>query len=157
MRNLYKIVVLLMLVALPLAACSPASDAAPAEEVVEEVVTDAAPVEEVTDAAPAEEETEEEVVAPEVEEGFSWDQDYISEVPPIMMMDPYFQIFGQSQEPVPYYYEDAVKLAGLPHPEDIRDKAGIKYSWGCSITAAIQFLQPEDKHPSKYCAHWQPR
>ena len=112
MRNLYKIILLLMLVALPLAACSPASDAAPAEEVADEVVTDAAPAEEVTDAAPAEEETEEEVVAPEVEEGFSWDQDYISEVPPIMMMDPYFQIFGQSQEPVPYYYEDAVKLAG---------------------------------------------
>jgi hypothetical protein len=112
MRNLYKIVVLLMLVAIPLVACSPASDTAPVEEVADEVVSDAAPAEEVTDAAPAEEETEEEVVAPEVEEGFSWDQDYISEVPPIMMMDPYFQIFGQSQEPVPYYYENAVKLAG---------------------------------------------
>jgi len=29
-----------------------------------------------------------------------------------MMLEPYFQIFGQSQEPVPYYYEEAVKLAG---------------------------------------------
>jgi len=45
-------------------------------------------------------------------EDFSWDQAYITEVPPIMMMEPYFQIFGQTQEPVPYYYEEAVKLAG---------------------------------------------
>ena len=43
---------------------------------------------------------------------FAWDQAYISEVAPIMMLEPYFQIFGQSQEPVPYYYEEAVKLAG---------------------------------------------
>ncbi|OJX48117.1 MAG: hypothetical protein BGO78_12645 [Chloroflexi bacterium 44-23] len=43
---------------------------------------------------------------------FAWDQAYITEVPPIMVMEPYFQIFGQSQEPVPYYYEEAVKLAG---------------------------------------------
>ena len=45
-------------------------------------------------------------------EEFTWDQAYISEVPPIMMKEPYFEIFGQSQEPVPYYYEEAVKLAG---------------------------------------------
>ena len=43
---------------------------------------------------------------------FAWDQAYISEVEPIMMLEPYFQIFGQSQEAVPYYYEEAVKLAG---------------------------------------------
>ena len=117
MRNLYKIIVLLMLVTIPLAACSPAPDAAPAEEVVDEGVSDAAPAEEtaddeVTDAVPTEDAADEEVDAPETEEGFSWDQDYISEVPPIMMMDPYFGIFGQSQVPVPYYYEDAVKLSG---------------------------------------------
>ncbi len=29
-----------------------------------------------------------------------------------MMIDPYFQIFGQSQVAVPYTYEEAVKLAG---------------------------------------------
>jgi hypothetical protein len=28
------------------------------------------------------------------------------------MMEPYFQIFGQAQTPVPYYYEEAVKVAG---------------------------------------------
>ncbi|NOQ39382.1 MAG: hypothetical protein GQ562_03620, partial [Anaerolineales bacterium] len=117
MRNLYKIIVLLMLVTLPLAACSPAPDAAPAEEVVDEGVSDAAPADEaaddeVTDAVPAEDAADEEAAAPETEGGFAWDQDYISEVPPIMMMDPYFGIFGQSQVPVPYYYEDAVKLSG---------------------------------------------
>lgn len=45
-------------------------------------------------------------------EEFVWDQAYITEVEPIMMLEPYFQIFGQSQDPVPYYYEEAVKLAG---------------------------------------------
>jgi len=45
-------------------------------------------------------------------EDFAWDQDYITEVEPIMMIDPYFQIFGQSQVAVPYYYEEAVKVAG---------------------------------------------
>ena len=45
-------------------------------------------------------------------ESFAWGQAYITEVPPIMMIDPYFQIFGQSQVAVPYYYEEAVKLAG---------------------------------------------
>lgn len=41
-----------------------------------------------------------------------WDQDYISQVPPIMMIEPYFDIFGQSKVAVPYYYEEAVKLSG---------------------------------------------
>ncbi|MCC6146529.1 MAG: hypothetical protein IT308_03065 [Anaerolineaceae bacterium] len=45
-------------------------------------------------------------------DNFAWDQAYIREVPPILMKEPYFQIFGQSQKPVPYYYEEAVKLAG---------------------------------------------
>lgn len=53
-----------------------------------------------------------EAPAPMDPETFAWEQDYITEVPPIMMIDPYFQIFGQSQGPVPYYYEEAVKLAG---------------------------------------------
>ena len=107
MKNLYKIVALMMLVALSLAACTPA--AAPADVAVDEVVPDAAPAEDTADDAADEAETEVEVV---VVEGFAWDQDYITEVPPIMMMDPYFEIFGQSQVPVPYYYETAVKLAG---------------------------------------------
>jgi hypothetical protein len=41
-----------------------------------------------------------------------WTQDYITEIPPIMMIEPYFEIFGQAAGPVPYYYEEAVKLAG---------------------------------------------
>jgi hypothetical protein len=72
--------------------------AAAAEEApVEEAAAEEAPVEEAASATT---------------DGFAWDQDYITEVPPIMMMDPYFQIFGQSQVPVPYTYENAVKLAG---------------------------------------------
>ena len=50
--------------------------------------------------------------APASAEDFAWDQGYITEVPPIMMSEPYFDIFGQTAGPVPYYYEEAVKLAG---------------------------------------------
>lgn len=50
--------------------------------------------------------------APASVENFAWEQAYIAEVPPIMMMEPYFGIFGQTTGPVPYYYEEAVKLAG---------------------------------------------
>lgn len=49
---------------------------------------------------------------PEPAGEFAWDQAYISEVPPIMMTEPYFGIFGQTSGPVPYYYDEAVKLAG---------------------------------------------
>jgi hypothetical protein len=41
-----------------------------------------------------------------------WTQDYITQVEPIMMMEPYFAIFGQTDGAIPYYYEEAVKLAG---------------------------------------------
>ncbi len=107
MKSLYKVVAFLILVTLVLSACSPAAVESPAEEAAEEVVEEAAPAEEAT-----EEEESDTADTPEVEEGFSWDQDYITEVPPIMMMDPYFEIFGQSQVAVPYYYETAVKLSG---------------------------------------------
>jgi hypothetical protein len=50
-------------------------------------------------------------VMPSVED-FAWEQDYITDVEPIMMYDPYFSIFGQSQTAVPYYYEEVVKVAG---------------------------------------------
>lgn len=112
MRNLYKIIVLMMLVALMLAACSSAPT--PTEVAVEDPVSDAAPADdtEVTDSASDEDQADDEAAPSETEAVFAWDQDYIAEVPPIMMIDPYFSIFGQSQVPVPYYYDDAVKLSG---------------------------------------------
>ena len=107
MKVFYRLVALIILATLVLSACSPTPDAVPAEAESVEVVEEAAPADE----AGAEQESDT-ADAPEVDEGFSWDQDYITEVPPIMMMDPYFEIFGQSQVPVPYYYETAVKLSG---------------------------------------------
>jgi hypothetical protein len=107
MKSLYKVLAIAMLAVLVLSACSPAAVEAPVDADPAELVDDAAPADE--EAGEDEKETEE---VAEEEEGFSWDQDYIAEVPPIMMMDPYFEIFGQSQEPVPYYYETAVKLSG---------------------------------------------
>jgi len=47
---------------------------------------------------------------PEVET--IWAQSYIAEVPPIMMIDPYLEMFGQTDGAIPYTYEEAVKLAG---------------------------------------------
>lgn len=112
MKKLSFIFVMVIVLAGLLLACT----AAPAEP-----VTTASGMP--SDAEIAEGTTIDELTAEEetavVEEGaavanaeFSWDQDYITAVPPIMMMEPYFEIFGQSQEPVPYYYEEAVKLAG---------------------------------------------
>jgi hypothetical protein len=57
--------------------------------------------------APVETPAPTEVVAPSI-----WTQDYITQIDPIMMMEPYFAIFGQTDGAVPYYYEEAVKLAG---------------------------------------------
>jgi hypothetical protein len=41
-----------------------------------------------------------------------WTQDYIVKVPPIMMYEPFYKIFGQTTKPVPYRYEEAVKISG---------------------------------------------
>lgn len=114
MKKRYLVFAALLVIGLVLFACtsSPeqslpeAEDAAlAAVKTAEEVQADE-PVSAESDTA-----LEEEAVL-ESEDAFAWDQAYISEVPPIMMMEPYFEIFGQSQEPVPYYYEEAVKLAG---------------------------------------------
>ena len=75
-------------------------------------------------------------VAPEE---FVWDQAYITEVPPIMMSEPYFSIFGQSQDPIPYYYEEAVRLAG-------HSCGAITGAW--TITKkALEILYPDGEVP----------
>ncbi len=97
MKKLHFIFAVLITAALILSACAPAatSQPPPATE------------------APAVEPTEVQEEAPIVEEEPAlWTQDYIMQVPPIMMKEPYFAIFGQSQVAVPYTYENAVKLAG---------------------------------------------
>jgi hypothetical protein len=72
---------------------------------------------------------------------FAWDQDYITEVPPIMMMDPYFEIFGQSQVAVPYYYEEAVKVAG-------HSCGAVTGAW--TITRkALEALYPDGEIPAR--------
>jgi hypothetical protein len=43
---------------------------------------------------------------------FKWEQDYIAEIPPIRMKDPLFEILGQTNNAIPYTYEEAVKLTG---------------------------------------------
>jgi hypothetical protein len=104
MKKLYTLFAALMSAALVLSACAPtpAAPAAPAQ--AEPAPQSQAPQE---PAAPPEE------AAPaDAQDEFEWTQDYITQVPPILMMEPYFQIFGQAPGPVPYYYEEAIKLAG---------------------------------------------
>jgi hypothetical protein len=57
-------------------------------------------------------ESNEEPALPEPDQPDVWTQDYITEIPPILMREPYYEIFGQADGPVPYTYEEAVKLAG---------------------------------------------
>ena len=101
MKKLYYLFPILLIAAFALSACAPSSPTA----------LPTGPDEMVTDTE-GDQEASGEKAASEPDYGFEWDQDYIREVPPIMMIEPYFQIFGQSQVPVPYSYEDAVKLAG---------------------------------------------
>jgi hypothetical protein len=107
MKRFFPVPAVLIIAALILGACAPVSTPASAPE--------PKPVEpsEVPVVAPVEVE-EDALSVPEFEEEPAglWTQDYITQVPPILMIDPYFQIFGQSQVAVPYTYENAVKLAG---------------------------------------------
>lgn len=111
MNRLHSILIILLLAAFAVSACgagAPSDSASPSEQVPDESVAAAGqtdpnsdPEEVVGESQPAESETES-----------VWTQEYITQVPPIMMSDPYFEIFGQASGPVPYYYEEAVKLAG---------------------------------------------
>ena len=44
--------------------------------------------------------------------GEKWNYAYIEQVPPIMMRDALIELVGQTNEPIPYYYEEVVKLSG---------------------------------------------
>lgn len=101
MRNLYFVFVAVIVAALTLSACAPAPAATQAEPPAATTAPTEPPAEETEEPAPT-----------EPAEPVLWTQDYITQIPPIMMIDPYFQIFGQSQAAVPYTYETAVKLAG---------------------------------------------
>jgi len=110
MKKLHPLFAVVLVLAFTFSACTPVTQQAPPAQPEKESAT-ANPAEQ---AAPAESESpaEEAASVDETDTAFAWEQEYIREVPPIMMVDPYFQIFGQSQVAVPYTYENAVKLAG---------------------------------------------
>ncbi len=105
MKRLYSLFAAMLIGAFILTACAPAAAPAPTAAPSEAQAQVPAEADSPADDTAAE-------VAEEPAQASIWDQEYISEVPPILMIDPYFQIFGQSQVAVPYFYEDAVKLAG---------------------------------------------
>lgn len=41
-----------------------------------------------------------------------WKLDHITSTPPIMMRDPLIEMLDQSDDPIPYYYEEVVKYSG---------------------------------------------
>lgn len=43
---------------------------------------------------------------------WDWTQEHISAVPPMMFKDPFLELLGQTNKPVPYFYSEVVKLAG---------------------------------------------
>lgn len=108
----------LLLAAILLAACAPTQPAAPADTAPEGEAVPAAPSGDtdteddgmVVEAA-AVDSNDELSLTTDDETGY-WTQDYVTEVPPIMMREPYYEIFGQADGAVPYEYEEAVKLAG---------------------------------------------
>ena len=118
MKKLYSILAILIIAVFVLTACSPAEAPQPPPQPTQPEATQLPatpkPVVELAtpeELATAETAPVEETKVSEIVESI-WDQAYIDEVPPIVMIEPYFQIFGQSKVAVPYYYEGAVKLAG---------------------------------------------
>lgn len=68
-----------------------------------------------------------------------WEQKYIEKVPPIYLVDPYLDMFGQARGPIPYTYEEVVKLAGHACPAT---------SGAFTITRkALNALYPGDELP----------
>ncbi|MBN2119037.1 MAG: hypothetical protein JW730_20885 [Anaerolineales bacterium] len=85
MKKLYFVLAALVIAALALSACAPAP------------ATEAAAVEKEQSQAAT---------------GAKWNYAYIQQVPPIMMRDPLIEMLGQTDGPIPYYYEEAAKLSG---------------------------------------------
>lgn len=129
MRKIYSVLTVILIAVFVLSACAPSSPAQPTLAPAKPQPTEAPPEPEITkevavseveatveekpvQAEPTAEETQAVEVADEQKKESYWDQDYIDQVPPIMMIEPYFLIFGQSKVAVPYYYDDVVKLAG---------------------------------------------
>ena len=119
MKKLFPLLSILLIAVFVLSACATEAQEEPSATVDSgnsEEVADQAPESESADEAdePAEA-TEPDVILDEytaLRVEFSWDEDYITEIPPIMMREPFYEIFGQSNGYVPYIYEIAVKHAG---------------------------------------------
>ena len=82
MTKLYSVFAILIVATMSLSACAPSATPQPVAEQAQ------------------------------VSSGANWNFDYIQQVPPIMMKDALIETVGQTSEPIPYYYEEAVKLSG---------------------------------------------
>lgn len=64
-----------------------------------------------------------------------WLVDYIDRVPPILMKEPFLELLGQTHQPVPYIYREAVKLTG-------HSCAAVAGAWAMT-RKALEALYPE--------------
>jgi len=87
MKKISVLVSVLLLAVFVLTACAPAATPAPAPA--------AAPAEPAQAAVKA-----------------NWKLDHITAVPPIMMRDALIEMLDQTDDPIPYYYEEVVKFSG---------------------------------------------
>jgi len=85
MTKLYSVFAILIIATMSLSACAPSATPQPVAAEAEQA---------------------------QVSSGANWNFDYIQQVPPIMMKDALIETVGQTSEPIPYYYEEAVKLSG---------------------------------------------
>jgi hypothetical protein len=115
-KPILALILIASLLAASLSACLPSGETSVLVEeevdVADESATDQEETADVPESADSEDTEDSDATQEELSEEFGWDQEYITQVPPLYMMDPYFRIFGQSQVAVPYTYEEAVKLAG---------------------------------------------
>jgi len=87
MKKTYLVLALFVAASMILTACAPSTPTQPSA----------------AEAAPA---------TPKYDDGEKWNFAYIEQVPPIMMRDPLIELVGQTNEALPYYYEEVAKLSG---------------------------------------------
>ena len=116
MKKQFPLLSILLIAVFVFSACAPeVQEELPEDSGITESVDETEASEETTESEEPAEASEPEVILDEysaLRVEFSWDEDYITDVPPIMMREPYFEIFGQSNGYAPYTYEIAVKHAG---------------------------------------------
>ncbi len=71
--------------------------------------------------------------------GVKWTQDYILDPKPMVFKDPFLELLGQVDGPIPYYYSEVVKLSG--------HSCGATAGAWTLVEKAMEALYPGDEIP----------